>query len=158
MTRIIPNLWFDTEAEEAAEFYTSIFENSRILDVSRSGEGGPGPAGTAMVVRWEIDGQEFVGINGGPIFNFTEAVSLQVPCDSQEEVDKYWDALLADGGQESQCGWLKDKFGLSWQITPTALGELLGDPDPDKAQRAMKAMLGMQKIDIAELRRAAEAG
>ncbi len=158
MTRIIPNLWFDTDAEEAAEFYTSIFENSRILDVSRSGEGGPGPAGTAMVVRFEIDGLEFVGINGGPIFNFTEAVSLQVPCDSQEEVDKYWDALLADGGQESQCGWLKDKFGLSWQVTPTVLGELLGDPDPDKAQRAMKAMLGMQKMDIAELRRAAEAG
>ncbi len=158
MSRITPNLWFDTEAEEAAEFYTSIFENSRILDVSRYGEGGPGPAGTAMAVRFEIDGMEFVGINGGPIFQFTEAISLQVPCDSQEEVDKYWVALLADGGQESQCGWLKDKFGLSWQITPTVLPELLGNPDPDKAQRAMKAMLGMQKIDIAEMRRAAEAG
>lgn len=155
MPKITPWLWFDNEAEEAAKFYTSVFDNSRVLDISYYGDAGPRPAGTVMTVTFELDGQEFVALNGGPEFKFTEAISFQVPCSSQEEVDAYWSALSA-GGEESQCGWLKDKYGLSWQIVPTALGEVLGDPDPAAAQRAMKAMLQMSKLDIAALRRAAK--
>ena len=153
--KIIPNLWFDTEAEEAAGFYTSVFENSRIVNVAHYPEGGPGPAGTVMTVEWELDGQRFVGINGGPQFTFSEAVSFQITCETQDEVDYYWDQLSA-GGEEGQCGWLKDRYGLSWQIIPTALTELVSDPDTEKSQAAMKAMLGMRKIDIEALRRAAD--
>lgn len=156
MPKITPWLWFDTEAEDAAKLYTSIFKNSRITDVSRYGSAGPRPEGTVMTVSFELDGQEFVGLNGGPEFTFDEAISFMVECASQAEVDDYWDKLTADGGEESQCGWLKDKFGVSWQIVPTRLNELLGDPDPDRAQRAMQAMLQMRKIDIAALERAAD--
>lgn len=154
MPKPTPCLWFDTQGEEAAEFYTSVFTNSRIVDVSRYGEGGPGEAGTAMTVVFELDGQRFVALNGGPAFTFTEAVSFQVHCESQDEVDRFWNSL-SEGGEEGQCGWLKDKFGLSWQIVPTALEVLLSDPDPDRSQRALKAMLTMHKIDIAALERAA---
>jgi predicted 3-demethylubiquinone-9 3-methyltransferase (glyoxalase superfamily) len=157
MTRKITTfLWFDNNAEEAANFYVSIFKNSKIVSISRYSEGAPGPAGTAMTVNFELDGQEFIALNGGPQFKFTEAISLFVNCATQEEVDYFWSELTADGGQESRCGWLKDKFGLSWQIVPTALGELLGNKDRKKAQRAMQAMLKMKKIDIGELKRAAE--
>jgi predicted 3-demethylubiquinone-9 3-methyltransferase (glyoxalase superfamily) len=156
MSSITPFLWFDTEAEEAAEFYTSVFPSSRILEVSRYGEGAPGPAGTVMTVSFELDGLEFVALNGGPQYSFTEAISLQVSCRDQDEVDAYW-SKLSDGGEEGPCGWLKDRFGLSWQIVPTRLPELLGDPDREKAQRAMQAMLSMRKIEIAELERAAAA-
>ena len=156
MQKITPCLWFDTEGEEAATFYTSVFKNSRILSVARYGEAGPRPAGTVMTVSFELDGQEFVALNGGPEFTFDEAISFQVSCDSQAEVDDYWDRL-SEGGQEGPCGWLKDKFGVSWQVVPTALQELLGDPDPEKAQRAMTAMLQMSKIDIEALRKAAAA-
>ncbi|MEV1169387.1 VOC family protein [Nonomuraea sp. NPDC049784] len=147
MQKITTYLWFDNQAEEAAAFYTSLFKDSRVLDVQRYGEGGPGPAGTAMVVTFELAGQRFIALNGGPEFKFTEAISLYVDCDSQEEVDELW-AKLTEGGEESQCGWLKDKYGLSWQIIPRQLQELLTDPDPARAQRAMKAMLGMQKIEV----------
>jgi predicted 3-demethylubiquinone-9 3-methyltransferase (glyoxalase superfamily) len=157
MQKITPWLWFDTEGEEAAAFYTSIFKNSRILDVSRYGEAGPRPAGTAMTVTFELDGLEFTALNGGPEFTFNEAVSFQVLCETQDEVDRFWDELSA-GGEESQCGWLKDRYGVSWQIVPTALNEVLGGSDPQKAQAAMKAMLSMQKLDINELRRAYEQG
>ncbi len=156
MPKITPWLWFDTEAEDAAKLYTSIFKNSRITDVSRYGSGGPRPEGTVMTVSFELDGREFVGLNGGPEFTFDEAISFMVECASQAEVDDYWDKLTADGGEESQCGWLKDRFGVSWQIVPTRLNELLGDPEPDRAQRAMRAMLQMRKIDIAALERAAD--
>jgi predicted 3-demethylubiquinone-9 3-methyltransferase (glyoxalase superfamily) len=149
-------LWFDTQGEEAAEFYCSVIPNSRVRDVTRYGEAGPGTPGTAMTVSFELDGRPFVALNGGPVFQFTEAVSLQVSCRDQEEVDHYWSTLL-EGGEEGECGWLKDRFGFSWQIVPTALPELLGDPDPDRAQRAMKAMLSMRKIDIEAIRRAADA-
>jgi predicted 3-demethylubiquinone-9 3-methyltransferase (glyoxalase superfamily) len=155
MQKITPCLWFDTEGEEAANFYTSVFKNSKILEVSRYGEAGPQPAGTVMTVSFLLDGQEFVALNGGPDFTFTEAVSFQVNCETQEEVDEFW-ARLTEGGQPGPCGWLKDRYGLSWQIVPTALSELLSDPDPGRSQRAMKAMLQMSKIDIAELRRAAD--
>ncbi|CAJ61014.1 MULTISPECIES: VOC family protein [Frankia] len=155
MSSITPCLWFDDQGEQAAEFYTSIFPNSKITNIARYGPGGMRPEGTAMTVQFELDGREYVALNGGPAFTFTEAISLQVFCGSQAEVDEYW-ARLTDGGEESQCGWLKDRYGLSWQIVPTALGELLGDPDPDRARRATEAMLRMKKIDIAELRRAAE--
>jgi predicted 3-demethylubiquinone-9 3-methyltransferase (glyoxalase superfamily) len=154
MKEIVPCLWFDTEGEEAAEFYTSVFPNSKILDVSRYGEAGPRPAGTVMTVNFELNGQEFLALNGGPDFTFSEAISFQVFCEDQDEVDRYW-AALSEGGEEGPCGWLKDRFGLSWQIVPTRLSELLSDPDPERSQRAMKAMLGMKKIDIAELERAA---
>jgi predicted 3-demethylubiquinone-9 3-methyltransferase (glyoxalase superfamily) len=154
MQKISPCLWFDTEAEEAAGFYTSVFKNSRILEVSRYGEAGPRP-GTVMTVTFELEGQEFVALNGGPDFKFNEAVSFQVDCATQEEVDEFWNTL-SEGGEEGPCGWLKDRYGLSWQIIPTALTELLGDPDPDRSQRAMKAMLEMRKIDIAALERAVE--
>ena len=155
MQKITPCLWFDTEGEEAANFYTSVFKNSRILNVSRYGEAGPRPAGTVMTVDFELDGQEFVALNGGPEFTFNEAVSFQVNCTTQEEVDEYW-SRLTDGGEPGPCGWLKDRYGVSWQIVPTALNELLSDPDPARAQRAMKAMLQMGKIDIATLRSAAD--
>ncbi|MEU7745762.1 VOC family protein [Nonomuraea sp. NPDC049158] len=154
MQKITTYLWFDNQAEEAAEFYTSLFEDSRILEVRRYGDAGPGPAGTAMMVSFELAGQRFLALNGGPQFTFTEAISLYVDCASQEEVDELW-AKLTEGGAESQCGWLKDRWGLSWQIIPTALPELLGNPDPAKAQQVMKAMLGMRKIDINALEEAA---
>jgi predicted 3-demethylubiquinone-9 3-methyltransferase (glyoxalase superfamily) len=153
--KIVPNLWFDTEAEEAAEFYTSVFDDSRILNVTHYTEGAPRPAGTVMTVEWEIEGQRFVGINGGPEFKFDEAVSFAIECETQEEIDRFWDALT-EGGEESVCGWLKDRFGLSWQVVPTGMEELFSDPDKRRAERAMKAMLGMKKIDIATLRAAAE--
>ena len=155
MQKITPCLWFDTEAEEAAEFYTSVFESARILDVARFGEAGPRPAGMVMTVSFELDGQEFVALNGGPEFAFNESISFQVSCRDQSEVDRFW-SRLSEGGEESQCGWLKDRYGVSWQIVPTRLPELLADPDPERAQRAMKAMLGMRKLDIAELQRAAD--
>ena len=154
MKALVPCLWFDTEGEEAAEFYTSVFPNSKILDVSRYGEAGPRPAGTVMTVSFELNEQEFLALNGGPDFTFSEAISFQVFCEGQAEVDRYW-AALSEGGEEGPCGWLKDRFGLSWQIVPTRLSELLSDPDPQRSQRAMKAMLGMKKIDIADLERAA---
>jgi predicted 3-demethylubiquinone-9 3-methyltransferase (glyoxalase superfamily) len=154
MGNLTPCLWFDTEGEEAATFYTSVFPNSRILHVARYGEAGPRPAGTVMTVSFELDGQKFLALNGGPEFTFSEAISFQVHCESQEEIDAYW-SKLSEGGEEGPCGWLKDRFGLSWQIVPTRLEELLGDPDPERAQRAMKAMLAMRKIEIAELERAA---
>ncbi len=154
MNRITPCLWFDTEGEDAAEFYTSLFPNSRILSVSRYGEAGPRPAGAVMTVSFELDGLEFLALNGGPEYSFSEAVSFQVPCADQDEVDRYWNAL-SDGGQEGPCGWLKDRFGLSWQIVPTRLPELLGGTDKDSAQRVMRAMMGMKKIEIEGLERAA---
>jgi predicted 3-demethylubiquinone-9 3-methyltransferase (glyoxalase superfamily) len=167
MQTITPFLWFNDKAEEAAEFYVSLFSSrpgadsgrgpSKVLDVTRYGEAGPGTPGSVMVVNFQLDGQEFTALNGGPQFPFTEAISFQVDCSTQEEVDALWGALTADGGEESQCGWLKDKYGLSWQIVPTRLTELLTDPDPRRAQRAMQAMLQMKKIDIAELERAADA-
>ena len=153
--RIIPNLWFDTEAEEAAGFYSSVFKNSRIVNVTYYTEAGPRPAGTVMAVEFELDGQRFVGINGGPQFTFDEAVSFQITCETQEEVDYYWERL-SEGGEEGQCGWLKDRYGLSWQVVPTGMEEVFADPDPKRAQRAMRAMLGMGKLDIAVLRSAAD--
>lgn len=158
MQKITPCLWFDGEAEEAAQFYVSLFKNSRILDVTHYGESGPGVEGQVLTVEFELDGQSYTALNGGAQFTFNEAVSLQVDCEDQAEVDRLWDALTADGGAESQCGWLKDKYGLSWQIIPSALPGLIGGPDPQKAQRAMEAMLQMRKIDIGELQRAYDAG
>ncbi|RVX45866.1 putative 3-demethylubiquinone-9 3-methyltransferase (glyoxalase superfamily) [Nonomuraea polychroma] len=154
MQKITTYLWFDNQAEEAAQFYTSLFADSRILEVQRYPEGAPGPAGTAMIVTFELAGQRFIALNGGPQFTFNEAVSLYVDCESQEEVDELW-AKLTDRGEESRCGWLKDRWGLSWQIIPRRLSELLSDPDPARAQRAMQAMLGMQKIDVQALEKAA---
>jgi predicted 3-demethylubiquinone-9 3-methyltransferase (glyoxalase superfamily) len=152
---ISPFLWFDNQAEEAAKLYVSVFPNSKILGVARYGEAGPGPKGTVMTVTFELDGQRFIALNGGPQFKFTEAVSFSVDCETQEEVDRYWSKLTAGGGEEGPCGWLKDRYGLSWQVNPRALGELLSDPDQKKAKRAMEAMLKMKKIDIATLERAA---
>jgi predicted 3-demethylubiquinone-9 3-methyltransferase (glyoxalase superfamily) len=157
MQRITPCLWFDTQGEEAANFYVSLFKNSRITEVSRYGEAGPRPAGTVMVVSFELDGQPFTALNGGPEFTFSEAISLQVDCQSQEEVDYYWDGLTA-GGEEGPCGWLKDRYGVSWQVVPRALIALLQDPDPGRSQRAMAAMLTMKKIDIAAVQAAADQG
>jgi predicted 3-demethylubiquinone-9 3-methyltransferase (glyoxalase superfamily) len=154
MQKITPCLWFDTEGEDAARFYTSVFPNSRIVDVAHYGSAGPRPEGTVMAVSFELDGQKFVALNGGPQFTFSEAISFQVDCESQEEVDAYWSKLSA-GGEEGPCGWLKDKFGLSWQIVPRRLMELLQDPDKEKAQRAMEAMLKMKKIEVADVERAA---
>ena len=162
--KITPYLWFDKEAEEAATLYVDVFKSrpgtpageSKVTEVTRYGEAGPGEPGTAMVVSFELEGQVFTGLNGGPQYRFTEAVSLFVSCESQEEVDHFWNALLADGGAEDACGWLKDRFGLSWQIIPKRLMELLTDPDPGRSQRAMQAMLQMKKIEIAELERAAD--
>lgn len=151
--RISPCLWFDGQAEEAANFYVSIFKNSKITTVSRCGEAGPGPKGSAMVVGFELDGQAFTGLNGGPMFKFTEAISMVVHCETQAEVDQYWEKLSA-GGETGRCAWLKDKFGVSWQIVPTALIELMQGKDPAKSARVMQAMLKMTKIDIAGLQRA----
>jgi predicted 3-demethylubiquinone-9 3-methyltransferase (glyoxalase superfamily) len=156
MPKISSFLWFDTQAEEAANFYVSVFPNSKIGKVARYGDAGPGPKGGVMTVEFELDGKPFMALNGGPQFKFTEAISFVVHCNTQQEVDTYWNKLLQGGGQESQCGWLKDKFGLSWQIVPTILGQLLSDPDPEKSKRAMEAMLEMKKIDIPTLQRAAE--
>jgi predicted 3-demethylubiquinone-9 3-methyltransferase (glyoxalase superfamily) len=153
--KIVPSLWFDTQAEEAASFYCSIFKNSRILGTTRYPEGSPGPAGDVMTVDFELDGERFVGINGGPQFPFTEAVSFQIDCADQAEVDYFWERLT-DGGQEVQCGWLKDRYGLSWQVIPQGMDEVLNDADPARAQRAMQAMMGMVKLDIAALRAAAD--
>lgn len=157
MTQITPNLWFDGNALEAAEFYVSVFPNSRITNVLRYTQAGPGEPGTVVTVDFELDGTAFTGINAGPQFRFSEAVSFAVPCADQAESDRLWDALVADGGQESQCGWLKDKFGLSWQVYPAELNDLVGDSDPDRAARATTAMLGMRRIDIAAVRAAADA-
>jgi predicted 3-demethylubiquinone-9 3-methyltransferase (glyoxalase superfamily) len=155
MQKIVPNLWFDTEAEDAANFYTSIFKDSEIVEVSHFGEAGPRPAGMVLTVSFRLQGQEFTALNGGPDFKFNEAISLLVNCESQEEVDDLWERL-SEGGEEGPCGWLKDRFGVSWQIIPTILGQLLQDEDADKANRVMKAMLQMGKIDIAGLKEAYE--
>ena len=152
---IVPNLWFDTEAEEAAEFYVSVFEHSRIVNVARYTEAGPRPAGMVMTVEFELNGQRFVGINGGPEFKFDEAVSFQITCETQEEIDSYWERLT-EGGEEGPCGWLKDRYGLSWQVVPTGMDELFADPDQERARRAMEAMFTMRKLDIAALRNAAD--
>jgi predicted 3-demethylubiquinone-9 3-methyltransferase (glyoxalase superfamily) len=157
MREIAPCLWFDTEAEEAATFYTSVFPRSRIQEVTHYGPGGRREEGMVMTVEFELNGQKLIALNGGPEFTFSEAVSLHVSCETQEEVDAYW-AALTEGGEEGPCGWLKDRFGLSWQIDPVRLQELLADPDPARAERAMQAMLAMKKIDIAELERAADGG
>src|SRR3990167_5289792 len=153
MQKIPPFLWFDDRAEEAMNFYVSIFRNSRVLAVTRYGDAGPGPKGTVMTANFLLDGQEFVALNGGPTYQFTPAISFVVNCESQEEVDEFWEKLSA-GGREDQCAWLQDKFGVSWQIVPTVLVKLLNDPDPLKAQRVMAAMMKMKKIDIAALQRA----
>ena len=152
--KIVPNLWFDTEAEEAAQHYLSIFENSRIVNVTHYTEAGPREAGMVMTVEFELDGQRFVGINGGPEFKFDEAVSFQITCEDQDEVDHYWERLT-EGGEEGPCGWLKDRYGLSWQVVPAGMEKLFSDPDPTRAERAMRAMLQMKKIDIAALENAA---
>ncbi|HYU10438.1 MAG TPA: VOC family protein [Gemmatimonadales bacterium] len=156
MQKITPFLWFDKNAEDAARFYTSIFKNSKILQISHYGDAGPGPKGSVMVVNFQLAGQEFTALNGGPLFKFSEAFSFVVNCENQEEIDEYWRKLTADGGAESQCGWLKDKFGFSWQIVPTALGKLMSDKDPKKANRVMQAVLQMKKLDIATLEQAAK--
>jgi len=153
LQKITPFLWFDHEAEEAVKFYTSVFRNSRIESVTRYGDVGPGPKGSAMTVAFELEGQKFVALNGGPVFKFTEAISFVVNCDTQEEVDEMWEKLSA-GGKEVECGWLKDKYGLAWQIVPTALVQMLQDKDAQKSQRVMKAMLQMKKMDIARLEEA----
>jgi predicted 3-demethylubiquinone-9 3-methyltransferase (glyoxalase superfamily) len=154
MRKITPCLWFDTEGEEAARFYTSVFPNSKIVEVAHYGEAGPRRAGMVMTVSFELDGAEFIALNGGPDFTFNESISLQVNCESQEEVDAFW-SKLSEGGEEGPCGWLKDKYGVSWQIIPTVLTELISDPDREKSQRVMRAMLSMQKIEIDALQRAA---
>ncbi len=155
MPKTVPFLWFDTQAEEAAAHYTSIVPNSQLPGVPRYGPGMPGPEGQAMTVNFSLDGQPFVALNGGPQFTFTEAVSFQILCADQDEVDHYWERL-SDGGEEGPCGWLKDRFGLSWQVVPTVLLDLVGDADPGRAQRATQAMLGMRKLVIADLRQAAD--
>jgi predicted 3-demethylubiquinone-9 3-methyltransferase (glyoxalase superfamily) len=155
MPRITPNLWFDTESKEAADFYVSVFPNSEVRNVSYYSEAGPGKAGTVLTVDFVLDGQAYTAINGGPEFRFSEAISLLVNCADQDEVDYYW-TKLSEGGAESQCGWLKDRYGLSWQIVPSAMAEVLSDPDSGRAERAMRAMLGMKKIDMAALRAAAD--
>ncbi len=157
MQKIVTFLWFDNQAEEAMNFYTSIFKNSKIKNIARFGEAGPGPKGSVMIGTFQIEGQDFMALNGGPVFSFTPAISLYVNCETQEEVDELWEKLSA-GGEKSRCGWLKDKYGLSWQIIPTALGEMMQDKDPAKSQRVMKAMLQMDKIDIKTLRQAYEQG
>jgi predicted 3-demethylubiquinone-9 3-methyltransferase (glyoxalase superfamily) len=155
MPRITPNLWFDHQSLEAAEFYVSLFPDSKITSVSRYGSAGPGPEGGVLAVGFELEGQPYNAINGGPVFQLDEAFSLAIACADQAEVDRYWDLLTA-GGEESQCGWLKDRFGLSWQVAPTGLHDLLGDPDPARAERATKAMLAMKKIDLAAIQAAAD--
>ncbi|MFE0172123.1 VOC family protein [Streptomyces sp. NPDC059002] len=155
MPRITPNLWFDTQSEDAAKFYVSVFPNSEITNVTYYGEGSPRPAGTVLTVEFKLDGAEFLALNGGPEFTFDEAVSFSIDCADQDEVDHYW-AKLSEGGEEGPCGWLKDKYGLSWQVVPAALPELLADPDAERAQRVMQAMFGMKKLDVAALRAAAD--
>ena len=155
-TRITPMLWFDNQAEEAANFYISIFKNSKITNTARYGENMPGPAGSVMVVEFELDGQQFTALNGGPQFKFSEAISFVVDCNGQQEVDYYWDKLIAGGGAPQQCGWLKDKYGLSWQVVPAEAIEMMSDPDPVKSQRVMGAVMKMIKLDLAQLRRAYE--
>ncbi len=153
--RITPNLWFDTEAEEAADFYVSVFKNSRVVGVTHYTEGAPRPAGMVMTVAFELDGQRFVGINGGPEFKFDEAVSFEIKCEDQGEIDYFWEKLSA-GGKEGPCGWLKDRFGLSWQVVPEGMDEVFASDDPERARRAMEAMFGMRKLDVAALRAAAD--
>ena len=155
MSKITPFLWFDNNAEEAVKFYLSVFKNSKILKESRYGDAGPGPKGSIMTVAFQLDGQDFIALNGGPYFSFTEAISFVITCKDQNEVDYYWEKLSGNGGTESMCGWLKDRFGLSWQVVPTILPELLTDKDAAKAQRAAQAMMQMKKIDIAALQNAA---
>src|SRR5215211_1357193 len=155
MQKITPFLWFDNQAEEAAKFYTSVFKNSKIGTVSRYGDAGPGPKGTVMTASFQLDGQEFVALNGGPHFKFTEATSFVVNCETQEEVDAYWEKL-SEGGEKSRCGWLKDKFGLSWQVVPTELSRLFQSKDPEKTKRVMEAMMQMDKLDINKLKQAYE--
>ena len=157
MDNLVTCLWFDTEGEDAANFYTSVFPNSKVGKIARYGSAGPRPEGTVMTVSFELMGQEFVALNGGPDFKFNEAISFQVMCEDQEEVDRYWEQLTAGGGEPGPCGWLKDKFGVAWQVVPKALPRLLEDPDPDRAQRVMAAMLEMKKIEIAGLEAAAAA-
>ena len=156
MSRIAPCLWFDGQAEEAANFYVSLFPDSRIGAVSRYEAGAPFPAGTALLVEFDLGGQRFQALNGGPQFRFTEAVSLSIACKDAAEVDRYWNGLIAGGGEPGRCGWLKDRFGLSWQVVPDGLGTLLSDPDPGRAGRAMQAMMGMTKLDLAAMRMAAD--
>jgi predicted 3-demethylubiquinone-9 3-methyltransferase (glyoxalase superfamily) len=156
MQKITTFVWFDNNAEEAANFYVSIFKNSKILNVARYGDAGPGPKNTVMTVNFELNGQEYIALNGGPRFRFTQAISFVVNCETQEEVDYFW-SRLSEGGEESRCGWVMDKFGLWWQVVPTELGKLMSDPDPQKAQRVMAAMLQMGKIDIEALQRAYDA-
>ena len=158
MPTLTPCLWFDTQAEEAASYYVSVFKNSRIVSTSHYGEAGPREAGMVLTVQFELDGQPFTALNGGPEFTFDEAISFQIDCRSQDDVDYYWETLSADGGEEGPCGWVKDKFGVSWQVVPDELEKLLADPDQDRAQRAMAAMLAMRKIDIAAVRAAADDG
>jgi predicted 3-demethylubiquinone-9 3-methyltransferase (glyoxalase superfamily) len=153
--KISPFLWFDTRAEEAADFYVSLFRDSRITNVARYGEAGPGPEGSVMTVAFQLEGQDFTALNGGPVFKFTPAISFVVNCETQDEVDRLWERL-AEGGKEGQCGWLEDRFGVSWQIVPIAMGELLSSGDPERSRRVMEAMLKMGKLDIAELKRAYE--
>jgi predicted 3-demethylubiquinone-9 3-methyltransferase (glyoxalase superfamily) len=155
--KIIPNLWFDTQAEEAAKYYIDVFGDGRVLSLARYPEGSGDRTGSVMAVEFEVAGMHLVGINGGPVFTFTEAVSLQIDCADQAEVDRFWDRLIGDGGEASQCGWLKDKYGLSWQVIPRGMQELFADPDPARAARAVQAMLQMTKLDVAELRAAADA-
>jgi predicted 3-demethylubiquinone-9 3-methyltransferase (glyoxalase superfamily) len=154
MQKVVPFLWFDTEAEEAARFYVSLFRNSKIDQVVRYGDAGPGPKGQVMTITFELDGIHFTALNGGPIYKFTEALSLQVGCEDQAEIDRLWDGLTAEGGQPGPCGWLKDRFGLSWQIVPADMGRLIGGDDPAKSNRATQAMLQMTKLDIAALQKA----
>jgi len=153
MQKITPCLWFDDQAEEAARFYVSVFKNSKVGEISRYGEGAPKPKGSVLTVRFQLDGQDFLALNGGPVFKFTEAISLTVNCETQEEVDRMWEALSA-GGQQVQCGWLKDKYGLSWQVVPTVLGKMITDPDPARSNRVMQALMQMKKLDIKKLEEA----
>ena len=157
MQKITPFLWFDNNAEEAANFYVSIFKNSKVLNIARYGDAGPGPKGTVLTVNFEIDGQKFIALNGGPQFKFTEAVSFVVNCETQQEIDYFWEKLSV-GGEKSQCGWLKDRYGLSWQVVPTILGELMGGNDAERSNRVMQEILQMQKLEIEPLKRAYEAG
>ena len=156
MQKITPFLWFDNQAEEAAKFYTSVFKNSKINHISRYTDVGPGPKGTVMTVEFELDGKKFVALNGGPRFKFDEAISFVINCESQEEVDYFWEKLTADGGEESMCGWLTDKFGLSWQVVPRVAIDMLKDKDETKSNRVMQALLGMRKLDLAKLKQAYE--
>ena len=157
MQKITPFLLFDGNAEEAVNFYVSLFKNSKVLSITRYGEAGPGPAGTVLTAAFQLQGQEFIALNGGPQFKFTEAISFSVNCETQEEVDQYWEKL-SEGGEKGRCGWLKDKYGLSWQVNPVVLGEMLQDEDPEKAKRVMEAMLQMDKLDIETLKKAYEGG